>query len=138
MSLNKGVSFIVAVGVFVAGLILGGLLTGDNISSHDAVAQPRRTAGVGGVMAFTGQIDRDRYGIIMVDVDVGTLWVYQFTRPDQHLKLVTARTWIYDRYLEEYNCAGLAPGEVAGLVGKQHRAIKGPKNLESAPAEGIK
>lgn len=64
-------------------------------------------AGARGVYAFTGPIDRDQYGLFMLDVDQGTIWCYAFDRVDgtRKLRLVAARTWIYDRYLQDFNCA---------------------------------
>lgn len=41
-------------------------------------AQPAPLAGARGVFAFTGPIERDRYGLFMLDVDQGTIWCYAF------------------------------------------------------------
>lgn len=105
--------------VFIVGLAAGTVICGNGSPATAAHAQPARLAGVGGVMAFNAQLDKDNYGIIMVDVDAGTLWVYKLTQPGDQLKLTAARSWMYDRYLEEYNCASPTPTDVSQLVRTQ-------------------
>ena len=77
--------------------------TGPNV----AWAQNQPMAGARGVFAFTGPLDRDRTGLFMLDVDQGTLWCYAFETVGgtSKLRLVAARTWVYDRYLQDFNCA---------------------------------
>jgi hypothetical protein len=62
-------------------------------------------AGARGVYAFTGPIDRNQYGLFMLDVDQGTIWCYEFATENgvRKLNLMAARAWIYDRYLEQFN-----------------------------------
>jgi len=127
--------------VFLAGLLVGGYLRHDG-GGMSAVAQPARAAGAGGVFAFTGQIDRENYGIIMVDVDSGTLWVYQLGRfgergGKEQLKLVAARSWLYDRYLEDFNCASPTPTEVGDIISNQQKQQQSPPGPGAAvkPAE---
>jgi len=127
---------ITAAGIFVGGLFAGILMTGPH--GDLALAQPMRAGSAGGVMAFTGQIDRDEYGIIMVDADAGTLWIYHLKRPGNQLKLLAARSWMYDRYLEEYNCAPPVPSEVAQLVVGQEEPPPDVKKLENPPTEPLK
>jgi len=125
-----------AAGLLV-GVVIGGFVGSDTFRPGPAFAQPLRAVGAGGVMAFTGQLGKDVYGIIMIDVDAGTLWIYQL-RPGSKLKLMAARSWMYDRYLEEYNCAPPTPSDVSNLVvGKQQptKETKGAKELESAPGK---
>lgn len=98
--------------VFAAGVIIGGLVHSG--SSTEALAQPVRTAATGGIIAFPTQLTRDSYGITMIDVDLGTLWMYQVK--GEKLKLLAARNWVYDRRLQEYNSVGLTPGQVEELV----------------------
>ncbi|MFH1418908.1 MAG: hypothetical protein ABII12_11575 [Planctomycetota bacterium] len=59
--------------------------------------------GTGGVFAFTGQLDRNRYGLFMVDVDSGNVWCYEYLPASRKLMLVAARSFKYDRYLDDYN-----------------------------------
>lgn len=124
--------------VFAGGLILGGFLKSDTLSVPNAFAQNVRPTAARGIMAFTGQIDRDQYGLFMVDADAGTVWVYQLKRPGYQLKLLAARSWVYDRQLEEYNCASLTPSEVAQLVTDQQSPENGSKKLENEPSGPVK
>ncbi len=85
-----------------------------------ATAQDGR-AGARGVYAFTGPLDQNTAGLFMMDVDQGTLWVYAL-EPEggtRRLQLVAARTWVYDRYLQDFNCAAPDFREVQKLVAKQ-------------------
>jgi hypothetical protein len=109
--------------LFILGLAMGMFFfrSDGGFSVNSAVAQSGRPAMAGGIMAFTGQIEKDIYGIMMVDVDAGTLWVYQYRKGVNQLKLLTARSWLYDRYLEEYNTSQPTPSEVAQLVAQQQQ-----------------
>lgn len=78
--------------------------------------------GARGISAFAGQITRNTFGIFMLDVDSGTIWCYELTGPAEgvkQLRLVAARSWIFDRYLEEFNVGDPTPAAVADLVDKQ-------------------
>ena len=90
-------------------------------SVREAWAQYGGQAGARGVYAFTGQLDKNTYGLFMMDVDAGTIWCYEFTgnRPDERsLRLVAGRSWLYDRYLENFGLDkdGLSPEDVAAYV----------------------
>lgn len=80
-------------------------------------------AGARSIYAFTGQLDSKTYGLFMMDVDSGTIWCYEIAKGQpgmgSHLKLVAARSWIFDRYLEEFNVAAPTPAEVRQLVEQQ-------------------
>jgi hypothetical protein len=121
--------------LFILGLAVGLLCVGREGPGFtlSARAQSLRPTTTGGIMAFTGQIDKEIYGIMMVDVDAGTLWVYQYRKAGNQLKLLAARSWLYDRYLEEYNCSQPTPSEVAQLIASQQQ--KGQSNPTTAPAE---
>ena len=61
----------------------------------------------------------------MLDVDTGTVWCYEIARGHHgefNLKLVAGRSWLYDRYLEEFNVADPTPTKVRELVEQQRAA----------------
>ena len=99
-----------------------------------ALAQSQSLAGARGVFAFTGPIERDQYGLFMLDVDQGTLWCYAFDNVGgtSKLRLVAARTWVYDRYLQDFNCASPDFRMVQKLVNQQ-RAQTGAGGNPEAP-----
>src|SRR5262245_26751816 len=72
-----------------------------------AFAQQPAAAGARGVYAFTGQLDENRYGLFMMDIEQGTIWCYEMegSGSKRQLKLTAARTWVYDRYLRDFNCS---------------------------------
>ena len=107
-------------------------------------AHAQRVSGVGqagarGIYAFTGQLTAKTFGLFMMDVDTGTIWCYELQR-GQHgepqMKLVAARSWIYDRYLEEFNAAEPVPGKVRAMVEQQRSHRSDQKATGSGGASG--
>lgn len=90
----------------------------------EAVAQSVRGAGARGVFAFTGQLTANTFGVFMVDVDAGTIWCYEYIMAggQKRLRLVTARSWIFDRYLEEYNVDAPSVSDIQRMVEQQRSA----------------
>lgn len=88
-----------------------------------AWAQNQPMAGARGLFAFTGQLDRDSYGLFMLDVDQGTVWCYEVENAGgaRRLRLVAARTFMYDRYLQDFNCAPPDFRTVQQLVAQQRQ-----------------
>ncbi len=78
-------------------------------------------AGARGVFAFTGQLDKNRYGLFMLDVDSSNVWCYEYLPSTRKLKLVAARSFRWDRYLENYNNDELTPSQVQVLLKEQNR-----------------
>ncbi len=103
-----------------------------------AQAQNRPIAGARGVFAFTGAIDRDREGLFMLDVDSGTIWCYAFETIDgtRKLRLIAARSWIYDRYLQDFNCAAPDFREIQQLVQLQRQQTATPPPADTTDSAG--
>jgi len=80
----------------------------------------------GGIVAVAGRISRDTYGLYLVDLKNGTICVYGMAGNGQ-LKLLAARTFIYDCQLDSYNTTPL-PKEIARLVARARR-------LKTVPAK---
>ena len=92
------------------------LLRLDEPMASRALGQPVSQAGARGVFAFTGQLTKNTFGVFMVDVDAGTIWCYEWDGGRGCLRLIAARSWRYDRYLEEFNACDLPPREVERMV----------------------
>ena len=94
--------------------------------------------GARGIYAFTGQLTSKSYGLFMMDVDSGTVWCYEFQHGlnnEPQMKLVAARSWIYDRYLEEFNVTDPIPATVKTLVQQQQSNRQtGTSTRPAAPA----
>ena len=97
---SPAVWWVIAVSLAVIAACL--LMQSGDGAARRAVAQSVGTAGAQGIFAFTGQLSKDSYGVFMVDVDAGTIWCYRFQSGKNVLKLVAARDWRYDRYLQDY------------------------------------
>ncbi len=90
------------------------------------LAMPRAYAdspimGSRGLMAFTGQIDKYSYGLFMVDTDNSTVWCYQYVPGTRKLKLVAARSFMYDRYLESFNMDEPSLDQAKGMLARQRK-----------------
>ncbi len=85
-----------------------------------AIAQPVTSGGARGLFAFSGQLSKNEYGVYMVDMDTMTIWVYEYLPQRGCMRLAAARTWRYDRYLENHNaCGELLPEAVEQLIENQ-------------------
>lgn len=86
-----------------------------------ALGQPVSSGGARGIFAFSGQLSKATYGLYMVDLDSMTLWVYEYQSQKGCLRLAAARTWRYDRYLENHNLCDLPPEIVEQMVEEQRQ-----------------
>ncbi len=71
------------------------------------------------ILAIPIQFERDSYGLAMVDTIGQTIWIYQLSDRGpvyNRLKLLAARTWKYDKLLEQYNTAEPKPEQVRALL----------------------
>jgi len=100
-----------------------------------ALAQSGPMAGARGVYAFTGQLDASHSGLFMLDIEQGTIWCYAIEPAGgtQKLRLIAARSWIYDRYLRDFNCAEPTYRMVQELVAKQRLAPADDRPDEGQP-----
>lgn len=78
----------------------------------------------GRILVLPVQVGRDSYGIAMVDTVAERLWVYEIssrTTAHNRLRLLAARSWQYDKLLDEYNTADPKPRQVKELLEKLSR-----------------
>ncbi len=102
-----------------------------------AFAQTAPLVGARGVYAFTGQLDHNRHGLFMLDIEQGTVWCYEIENVGgvRKLRLTAARSWIYDRYLRDFNCAEPTSKQVQELV-EQERSMTGSLIGDGAGRDG--
>ncbi|MFQ6047863.1 MAG: hypothetical protein ACE5K7_00680 [Phycisphaerae bacterium] len=96
-------------------------------------AGPGGPVGARGIYMVPARLSPSSYGLFMMDVDAGTIWCYEYVAAKRRLRLAAARSWIFDRYLEEYNIDGIIPSEVAKLVEKQRSQRARAQGLEGEP-----
>lgn len=112
-----GASWIIAIAL---SLIAWELVARPRVGSFEVPALGQTTmGGARGVFAFSGQLSKGSYGVYMVDVDAMTTWVYEYLPQKGCLRLAAARTWRYDRYLENHNGCDLPPDIVEDMVETQ-------------------
>jgi hypothetical protein len=95
----------------------------DGLVVPQAAAQIQAGAGARGVFAFPAQMTKTTYGVFMVDVDTGTIWCYEFTG-QRKLRLAAARSWRFDRYLENHNLEDVEPEAVERMVEQEREQRK--------------
>lgn len=120
----------------LAGALALGYAFGGGGPARPAVAAD----GVGGtdrVLAFTGQIDRDAWGLFLVDPLERTVCVYQVESVSgaRRLRLLAARSYEHDRFLRDFN-TDPDIRMIRGLVNKQDQMNRGaePPEPVEAPA----
>jgi len=88
--------------------------------TSSARAQAGQAAGGGGsVFAVAGKVTPETYGLYLVDTRRGTICVYQYLPATHKMKLMSARTYVFDMQLDEYNCDKPTPHDVKKLVEQQ-------------------
>lgn len=93
--------------------------------------------GARGIFAFTGQIDTNRYGLFMMDVDTRNVWCYEYQPTTRKLRLVFARSFDFDRYLEDYNLeTDTTPKQIRKMLDERRRIKEREAKNGEAPAEG--
>ena len=108
--------------VVVLGIIAAGLLVSLGMSAAVAQSQPVGEGGKENIFVVAGQISRETFGLYLVDYKNSTICVYQYTKKDRMLKLLAARTYIYDVQLDAYNTPKeMSPAEVRRMINKQKR-----------------
>lgn len=115
---------------FVLGVLC--LLFVGGKSGSPANAQAERQSGPKGeILVIPVQLERDSYGLAMVDTGTQTLWVYELnSRGPAHnrLRLLATRNWRYDRLLQQYNTAEPKPEQVKVLLENLGRQQKNQNN----------
>jgi len=102
-----------------------------------ALAQGPAVAGARGVYAFTGPIEPNRYGLFMLDIEQGTVWCYAIDKEQgtPKLRLIAARSWLYDRYLRDFNSAEPTYRTVRDLVARQRAQEQADLSDEVEPLQ---
>jgi hypothetical protein len=98
----------------------------DGLSAAFAQARPGGAANAN-ILAFTGPIGRNESGLFLVDVENGTIWCYsvEFSDGVRKLQLVAARSWLYDRHLQDYNNLSPTVRQVQQLISQQRTRPEG-------------
>jgi len=94
-----------------------------------ASAASAQTAGTGGtpmVFAVAGKVTPETYGLYLVDLEHGNICVYQYLPANRRIRLMAARTFVFDRQLEDFNNESPTPREVKKLV-EQQRSLRATK-----------
>jgi hypothetical protein len=87
--------------------------------SQQVIARPDTQSQDSQTIVVPIQIEREIYGIAMIDKATQTLWIYELNNRGpayNHLKLFAARNWKYDKFLQQYNTAEPKPEQVRMII----------------------
>lgn len=90
-------------------------------------------AGGAGVFVMPAQVSNTVWGCYLLDVDSQTLALYTYAPGARQLKLEAARTYRYDRRLENFNTAAPSPNEVRELLERDKRLQQNGADAGSSP-----
>lgn len=91
-----------------------------------AYGQPGQAAigGGAGVFVVPAQFGSNFYGCYIMDIDAQTICAYQMFPGEHNFRLIAARSFKYDRRLNNYNTATPSPLEVKALVEKEQADVR--------------
>jgi len=89
--------------------------------------------GGAGVFVVPAQFGSNFYGCYIMDVDAQTICAYQMFPGEHNFRLIAARSFKYDRRLNNYNTATPSPLEVKALVEKEQADVRAA-DQKRAPA----
>jgi len=122
-------------------IVLGVLVlffTGSKLGSPASAQAELQSSNNNDIMVVPIQIERDKYGLAMVDTVGQTLWIYEINNTGpahSRLRLLAARSWQYDRMLKQYNTAEPKPEQVKMLL-EEEQSGKQPKDQVIEKQEG--
>jgi len=128
--------------VLPALIILGVLclfFIGGKLGSPASAQVELQTGGNGRILAVPIQIERDSYGLAMVDTVDQTLWIYQINSRGpvyNRLRLLAARSWRYDKLLQQYNTGKPTPEQVKMLL-ENWGQLQGEQNKQKLPDSDV-
>ena len=105
--------------IFIVVGVLCVFFISDRFNLPVSAEEELHRAAENGIIVVPFQIARDSYGIAMVDTVAETMWVYEMnSRGPAHsrLRLLAARSWRYDRLLQELNTAEPRPEQIKKLL----------------------
>lgn len=109
--LNLPIAIIAAVAILFC-------IAGRMWAPNNAKAQLHDSA-VNDIVVVPVQIERDSFGIVLVDKVGQTMCLYELNsrgKRQNRLKLLAARSWKYDRLLQQYNTSRPSPKQVKEII----------------------
>ena len=133
---TKGLALALWVNAGLLGVIAFGVVSRGDLPGVMPVAAAQNQgpiAGGGGVFIMPAQFSNNVWGTYLLDVDSQTLAAYTYLPGQRQLQLVAARTYKYDRRLQNFNTATPSPNEVKELL---DREVRIQEQVAPAPAGG--
>ena len=109
--------------------VLALFFVGSKLGSPASAQAELQTGSNSEILVVPIQIEREKYGLAMVDMVNQTLWIYELNSmgpAHNRLRLLAARSWQYDRLLKQYNTSEPKPEQVRMLL-EEEELGKQPK-----------
>jgi hypothetical protein len=110
--------------VFVVLGVLALFFIGSKLGSPVSAMAELEAGSNGEILVVPIQIERDKYGLAMIDMVNQTLWIYELNSmgpAHNRLKLLAARSWQYDRMLKQYNTSEPKPEQIRMLLEEENQ-----------------
>lgn len=93
---------------------------------RQALAQvpPGGMLGARGIYMMPAQLGANAFGVYLMDIDSSTICVYRALPDTSRFKLMAARSFKNDRFLEDFNNDTPTPRDVQKLVQKQRERVQ--------------
>jgi hypothetical protein len=127
-----------ALPTFIVLGVLALFFAGNKLGSPASAEAELQSGSNSEILVVPIQIERDKYGLAMVDTVGQTLWIYELNNvgpAHNRLRLLAARSWQYDRLLKQYNTAEPKPEQVRMLL-EEEELSKQPKEQVNEKQEG--
>ena len=86
-------------------------------------ANPNAMLGARGIYMMPAQLGPTAFGVYLMDVDSSTICVYRTLPDTSRLKFMAARSFKYDRFMEDLNNDPPTPKEIQKLIQKQRDRV---------------
>ena len=131
-----------SLGKYVLAGILGALiayLAGSFFAPAPTLALPQEGRACDqGVMAVPAQVASDTYGLYLIDLQNQTILLYSYGGPwSKGLRLLSARSFRYDRQLVDFNSGEPSPQDVRQLLEAGMKMQTSPDGSEKAETDAV-
>jgi len=105
--------------VFIIAVVVGAFYLVTNSTRPPGALAQLPSGGDSRIIVVPVQLERDSYGIALVDTVGQKIWIYKLNSRGpafNRLELFAARSWVYDKLLDQYNTAEPKPEQVRVLL----------------------
>ena len=131
-----------SLGKYILAAVIGALvvyLLGGFLTPSATLALPQEgPVGAEGVLAVPAQLTADAYGLYLIDLRNQTILLYTYGGPwARGLRLISARSFQYDRELVDFNSGEPSPQDVQKLIEAGLKKLNSPAAAKKSTATDV-